>query len=126
MKLKLAVVTLWAEDVQKMTDFYQNILGLPLITMHHGRPHFDFGGGYLTVLQGKPYKIQESMESRFPILAFAVEDVHKFIHQLEKHNIEMPWGVETDSDSSWVMFYDPAGNLIEVARMDLKNHNANG
>jgi catechol-2,3-dioxygenase len=125
MELKLAVVTLWAEDVQKMTDFYQNILGLPLIAIHDGRPHFDFGGGYLIVLTGKPYKLQEAMQSRFPILAFAVENLPEFIHQLEKYNIEMPWGVETDSDSSWVMFHDPGGNLIEVAKMETKNHDAN-
>ena len=122
MKLKLAVVTLWAEDVQKMTDFYQKVLGLPLITIDRGRPHLDFGGGYLAVLHGKPHKVQESMESRFPVIAFAVEDLHQFIQQLENHNIELPWGVEEDKDSRWIMFYDPGGNLIEVAMFGIGRH----
>lgn len=122
MKLKLAVVALWAVDVGKMTDFYQNVLGLPLVTIDRGRPHFDFGGGYLTVLPGKPYKVQDPARARFPVIAFAVDDLHEIIHQLKSHDVEMPWGVEEDSDSRWVMFYDPGGNLIEVAMIGVTKH----
>lgn len=122
MNLRLAVVSLWAEDVQKMTDFYQNVLGLPLATIDRGRPHFDFGGGYLTILPGQPYKAQDSMQSRFPVIAFAVDDLHETIHQLKSHDVEMPWGVEEDNDSRWIMFYDPGGNLLEIAVMGIKKH----
>jgi catechol 2,3-dioxygenase-like lactoylglutathione lyase family enzyme len=122
MNLRLAVVSLWAEDVQKMTDFYQNVLGLPLATIDRGRPHFDFGGGYLTILPGQPYKAQDSLQSRFPVIAFAVDDLHETIRQLKSHDVEMPWGVEEDNDSRWIMFYDPGGNLLEVAVMGIKKH----
>lgn len=122
MKLKLAVVTLWGEDVQKMSDFYQNVLGLPLVTIDRGRPHFDYGGGYLTILPGPPHKIQDSVQSRFPVIAFAVDDLHEVIRQLKSHNVEMPWGMEEGSDSRWVMFYDPGGNVIEIAMMGVNKH----
>jgi catechol 2,3-dioxygenase-like lactoylglutathione lyase family enzyme len=122
MKLKLAVVTLWAEDVQKMSDFYQNVLGLPLATIDRRRPHFDFGGGYLTILPGQPHKATDSKQSRFPVLAFAVDDLHPVIHQLKAYGVDMPWGVEEDSDSRWVMFSDPGGNLIEVAMLEANKH----
>ena len=122
MKLKLAVVTLWGEDIQRMSDFYQNVLGLPLAMVDRGRPHFDLGGGYLALLPGQPHRPQNSNQSRFPVIAFAVEDLHEVIFQLKSHNVEMPWGVEEDSDSRWVMFYDPGGNLIEVAMMGIKKH----
>jgi catechol 2,3-dioxygenase-like lactoylglutathione lyase family enzyme len=122
MKLKLAVVTLWGEDIQRMSDFYQNVLGLPLAMVDHGRPHFDLGGGYLAILPGQPHSLQDSHQSRFPVVAFAVEDLHEVIFQLKSHNVEMPWGIEEDSDSRWVMFYDPGGNLIEVAMMGIKKH----
>jgi catechol 2,3-dioxygenase-like lactoylglutathione lyase family enzyme len=122
MNPKLTVVTLWAEDVQQTTDFYQDVLGLPLLTMDRGRPHFDFGGGFLIILPGQPYRREDSMESRFPVIAFAVEDLHNAIHHLKAHGVEMPWGVEQDSDSRWVMFYDPGGNLIEVAMFGNTNH----
>ena len=124
MKLKIAVVTLWAEDLQKMTHFYQNVLGLPLVTVDRGRPHFDFGGGYLAILPGQPHKAQDSNPSRFPVIAFAVDDLHEMIHHLQSHDVELPWGVEEDSDSRWVMFYDPGGNLIEVAMIELKTHHS--
>lgn len=117
MKLRLAVVTLWAEELQKMSDFYQKVLGLPLVAVDRGRPHFDFGGGYLVLLEGKPHPATDSTPSRFPVIAFAVDDLQAMIHQLTSHNIELPWGVEEDSDSTWVMFHDPGGNLIEVALM---------
>lgn len=122
MKLKLAVVTLWAEDVQKMSDFYQNVLGLPLVTIDRGRPHFDFGGGYLTILSGQPHKVENSLPSRFPVVAFAVDDLQEVIHQLKSHGVEMPRGIEADSDSRWVMFYDPGGNLVEIAMMGFKKY----
>jgi catechol 2,3-dioxygenase-like lactoylglutathione lyase family enzyme len=122
MKLKLAVVTLWAEDVDRMKHFYQNVLGLPLLMVDRGRPHFDFGGGYLTILQGQPHTAQASKPSRFPVIAFAVDDLHEVVQRLKSHAVDLPWGVEADDDSRWVMFYDPGGNLIEVAMMGANNH----
>jgi hypothetical protein len=35
------------------------------------------------------------------------------IAKLSAHQVELPWGIEQDAGSRWVMFYDPAGNLIE-------------
>ena len=122
--MKLAVVTLWAEDVNRTADFYREVLGLPLLTVDRGRPHFDFGGGYLVILQGKPSKVEDSVPSRFPVLAFAVHNLEGVIHSLQSHGVEMPWGIEEDSDSRWVMFYDPAGNLIEVAMFGVNKHHS--
>jgi catechol 2,3-dioxygenase-like lactoylglutathione lyase family enzyme len=122
MKLKVAVVTLWAEDVDRTADFYRHVLGLPLLTIDRGRPHFDFGGGYLVILPGKPHSLENSTQSRFPVLAFAVHNLDEIIHQLASHGVEMPWGVEEDSDSRWVMFHDPGGNLLEVAMMGINKH----
>ena len=122
MKLKLAVVTLWAEDVSRTADFYRNVLGLPLLTIDRGRPHFDFGGGYLVILSGQPRKVEDSRQSRFPVLAFGVDNLDEVIRHLESQGVEMPWGVEEDSDSRWVMFNDPGGNLLEVAKFGVNKH----
>ena len=122
MKLKLAVVTLWAEDVNRTADFYRNVLGLPLLTIDRGRPHFDLGGAYLVILPGQPHKLEDSTRSRFPVLAFAVDDLDAGIHQLESQGVEMPWGVEEDSNSRWVMFNDPGGNLLEIAKFGVNKH----
>lgn len=122
MILKLTVITLWAEDTEQMIDFYQNVLRLPLLTVDRGRPHFDFGGGYLIILPGQPYRQQDSMQSRFPVIAFATENLEEVVRHLKLHKVEMPWGVEEDNHSRWIMFYDPGGNLIEVAMFGIKKH----
>jgi catechol 2,3-dioxygenase-like lactoylglutathione lyase family enzyme len=116
MKLKLAVVTLWAKDVQRTADFYRDVLTLPLLMMDRGRPHFDLGGAYLVILRGQPHQFEDSMEARFPVLAFAVHDLEAAVHDLKAKNVEMPWGIEEDNDSRWVMFHDPGGNLLEIAQ----------
>jgi hypothetical protein len=38
------------------------------------------------------------------------------IDRLRLHHVDLPWGIEEDADSRWVMCYDPAGNLIELAQ----------
>jgi catechol 2,3-dioxygenase-like lactoylglutathione lyase family enzyme len=116
MNLKLAVVTLWAEDVNRTADFYRDVLGLPLLMIDRGRPHFDLGGAYLVILPGRPYKLEDPGQTRFPVLAFAVDDLDAVVHQLKSQGLEMPWGVEEDRDSHWVMFNDPGGNLLEIAQ----------
>jgi len=116
MKLKLAVVTLWAEDVHRTADFYRDVLGLPLLMMDRGRPHFDLGGAYLVILPGRPDKPEDYKRTRFPVLAFAVDNLETMVHQLKSQGVEMPWGVEEDSDSRWVMFNDPGRNLLEIAQ----------
>jgi hypothetical protein len=45
------------------------------------------------------------------------------VHQLKSQGVEMPWGIEEDSDSRWVMFNDPGGNLLEIAQF---GHNHRG
>jgi catechol 2,3-dioxygenase-like lactoylglutathione lyase family enzyme len=110
---KLFVVTLWAEAVAQTAHFYRDVIGLPLV-LHHDRPHFDLGGIFLTILKGK--STQESIR-RFPCVAFSVDNLDTAIQRLESHHVELPFGVEEDEETRWVMFYDPGGNLIELAEI---------
>jgi catechol 2,3-dioxygenase-like lactoylglutathione lyase family enzyme len=112
---RLAVVSLWAEDVPATADFSRDVLGLRLLPHHAGtRPHFDLGGTFLTILKGKPAPAQEAQPPRFPLMAFEVADLGAAVDRLKAHGVEVPWGIETDAGSRWAMFHDPAGNLVEV------------
>ena len=111
MNPRLAVVSLWAEDVPTTAHFYRDVIGLRLLPHHGDRPHFDLGGTYLTILKGTP----NPAPTRFPIVAFAVDDLDAAIERLRAHRVELRWGIEEDADSRWVMLHDPAGNLIELA-----------
>ena len=116
MSIRLAVISLWAEDVPQTAHFYRDVIGLPLLPHHGERPHFDLGGSYLVILGGKPMPPQDPVPERFPVLAFAVDDLEEWVEKLRAHNVGLPWGTEKDADSRWIMFYDPAGNLIELAQ----------
>jgi predicted enzyme related to lactoylglutathione lyase len=48
------------------------------------------------------------------LYAFKVQDLDAAVERLVAHNIELPWGIEGSGSSRWVMFHDPAGNLIEL------------
>jgi catechol 2,3-dioxygenase-like lactoylglutathione lyase family enzyme len=113
---KLAVISLWAEDVVAAAHFYRDVIGLKLLMHEQHRPHFDLGGVYLVILKGRPLPPLEPVPARFPIAAFAVDDLDAAIDRLRTHYVDRPWGVEEDAASRWVMFHDPAGNLIELAQ----------
>ncbi len=118
MNPRLAVVSLWAEDVPAATRFYRDVIGLRLLFHHDRRPHFDLSGAYLTILSGRPQYPHNPVPERFPILAFAVDHLDSAVERLQQHGVELPWGVEHDGRSRWVMFSDPAGNLIELVEFN--------
>ena len=120
---RLAVVSLWADDPGAATHFYRDILGLRLMihdTHHSGRPHFDVGGTYLTILKGRPVSAQDAEPPHFPLVAFEVENLDLFVERLQAHHVELPWGVEEGTESCWIKLRDPAGNLIEI--LQFKEH----
>ena len=115
MNPQVSVVSLWAEDVPAAVHFYRDVIGLRLLPHHQtGQPHFDVDGTYLTVLQGQPRPPRNPTPAHFPLIAFAVEDLDSAVDRLRAHHVELPWGIDEDPRSRWVMFYDPAGNLIEL------------
>lgn len=116
MPTRIAVISLWAEDVPKTAHFYRDVIGLPLLPFHADRPHFDLGGSILVILKGRPSPPLDSVPERFPLVAFAVDNLDAALQQLDQHGVELPWGVEADAHSRWAMFYDPAGNLIEIVQ----------
>ncbi len=115
---KLAVISLWADDVATCAHFYRDVIGLPLIDHHSDRPHFDLNGVYLVILQGRPLPPIDPVPARFPIVAFAVDNLDAAVDRLRAHHVELPWGIEEDAGSRWVMLRDPAGNLIELAQFN--------
>ncbi len=114
MDIHIAVISLWAEDVSAAIHFYRDVVGLPFQAISSGgHPHFDLGGTYLTILRGRP-AVPPDPETRFPVVAFATPDLNAALKKLHSLAVDMPWGVETNATGRWVMFQDPAGNLIEL------------
>ena len=115
----LAVVTLWAEDVPTTAHFYRDVIGLDLMPHHGQRPAFDLGTGtHLVILRGQPVAAKDPELPLFPLVAFAIEDLDRAVDTLEAHGVELLSGIQTGQDTRWVVFRDPAGNLIELAQFD--------
>lgn len=114
MNYKVAVVTLWAEDVPKAVHFYRDLVGLPLANLHGGMPHFVLGESILVIAQGKLQAPQNSAPENFPLIGFSVPDFEQTVKRLRQHQVEMPEGIIQGEDARWVLFHDPAGNLIEL------------
>lgn len=114
MSVRLAVISLWSENVPETAHFYRDVIGLPLQPLHGHSPHFDLGGCYLVILSGTPSPAKNSTPERFPIFALSVDDLDEAVESLRTYQVELPWGIEQDANSRWAMFYDPGGNLIEL------------
>jgi predicted enzyme related to lactoylglutathione lyase len=116
MTVKFAVIAVRADDVAEAAHFYRNVLELDLLAHHDERPHFDVDGVYLTILQRGAAPAQSADSPRFPLFALAVNDLDERVARLERHGVAMPWGMEANEGSRWVMLRDPAGNLIELVQ----------
>ena len=114
MTTKIAVVSIWAEDVPATVHFYRDVIGLELLPHHGAPPAFDVDGTYLVILKGRPLPPENPEPARFPQVAFGVENLEAAIDRLRAHCVEPLWGIEEDETSRWIVFHDPAGNLMEL------------
>jgi catechol 2,3-dioxygenase-like lactoylglutathione lyase family enzyme len=118
MDTHLAVISLWAEVVPTAAHFYRDVIGLKLLPHHAGdRIHFDLDGCVLAIIPGRPV-LRPDPEPRFPVVAFSVSDLETAIENLRLHEVALPWGGETNDSGRWVMFHDPAGNLVELVKFN--------
>jgi catechol 2,3-dioxygenase-like lactoylglutathione lyase family enzyme len=118
MSTKFAVVSVWAEDIAAAVRFYREVLGLELASHHGSRPHFRVNGVYLTVLKGTSVSTQNAEPDHFPLFALSVDNLDEMVKRLEGHHIALPWGVVSSANERWVLFHDPAGNVIELIQFN--------
>jgi catechol 2,3-dioxygenase-like lactoylglutathione lyase family enzyme len=114
---RVAVVNLWAPDVETAVHFYGDVLGLRPLPGHDNPPHFIIQGVMLAIVRGDPQPALNPNPERFPLIAFAVDDLDAMVSRLEEAAVKLPWGVEGTAETPWIMLYDPAGNLIEIAQL---------
>jgi catechol 2,3-dioxygenase-like lactoylglutathione lyase family enzyme len=113
---RVVVTTLWAQDVPAAVHFYRDGLGLQPVPHHGAYPSFELEGSYLVILQGQPRPAENAKPARFPLFALAVDDLDRAVEHLRAHGVALPWGIEGHEPGRYVMFHDPAGNLIELVQ----------
>jgi catechol 2,3-dioxygenase-like lactoylglutathione lyase family enzyme len=110
-----AILCLRLPDVEAGRRFYREVLDLTELPASF--PHFDLGGVFLVLRQGAAPPPPDEPDP-FPQLAFIVPDLAVNLERLQEHKVDLPWGVEDNGRDRWVRFYDPAGNLLELAQFN--------
>ena len=114
---RFGAVTLWVEDFASVLHFYQDILGLDLISHHGDVPQMQVGDGILVLVKGKLPPAMNAFPTDFPLIAFEVNELNKIADTLIAENVELLSGIEERRDSRWIKVRDPAGNLIELVEI---------
>jgi catechol 2,3-dioxygenase-like lactoylglutathione lyase family enzyme len=114
---RLAIVGIPADDLPAALHFYLDIIGLPLLPHHDERPAFDLGHDtYLVLVKSQHPLVFAPEEPIFPALTFEVKDLDQAVDHLEAHGVKLLSGIKTSSQTRWILFHDPAGNLVEFAQ----------
>ena len=134
MKLKLHHINLCTENVERMDDFYRDILGLeeekdglPVLEKKKG-----YAGDVAFVSDGaiQMHLAQKDVGAGFrtgqivnPVerghIAYRTDDLAAFKAHLETQGIPYSdWGEKAVAGWYQIFFYDPDGNIIEVHQVD--------
>ena len=134
MKLTLHHINLSTENVDKMDEFYQNIIGLS--DKVEGLPKLEkkkgYAGDVAFVSDGaiQMHLAQKDIHAGFraqqyvnPVsrghIAFRTDDIEAFKAHLKQHGIPFAdWGNQAVAGWHQIFFYDPDGNVIEVHQAD--------
>ena len=77
----------------------------------------DTDGSFIVIMEGQ-LEPPRNPKQRWPMFALAVSSLDQTVEALREAGVELPWGIEEfgapEPSSRYVMFHDPAGNLIEV------------
>jgi catechol-2,3-dioxygenase len=114
---RFAAVALWVEDFTSVLHFYQDILGLDLISHHGDVPQLKVGNGILVLVKGKLPPAIDAFPAEFPLITFEVNDLNKMADTLMAENVELKSGIEERRGSRWIRVSDPAGNMIELVEI---------
>ena len=133
MKLEFHHINFVADDVDRMHDFYTNVLGLENIPeQHFPRTNADAETGYAGKIrfatEGKMqmHLAERAFDTAFrngqvinPVerghIAFRTDDLAGFLKLLDRHGIPYSdYGTAFAKEWHQVFFHDPEGNVIEV------------
>lgn len=106
------------QDAARAKDFYQNVLGLRLISDEEYALVFALGSITLRIQKAGPFKPQQ-----FTTLGWVVPDIRATIRELKKKGVEplrydyMPaddYGVWNAGPAEIAWFKDPDGNVLSL------------
>ncbi|MBM3941722.1 MAG: hypothetical protein FJ316_02120 [SAR202 cluster bacterium] len=113
----LVGVTLWTSNLDKMVDFYQRVLRLP-VHSHHG--HFvAFQLGELRLNVGLHSRVSGEAADPYRIMPhLGVDEIHSECLRLRQEGVEFIRPPEQEHWGGWVAtFKDPDGNIVQLLQL---------
>lgn len=107
LSLKLARIVLFTNQMEAMTTFYRDVLGLKLVTDERGWKELDAGGVRIGLHSGPP-----SPGKKGPKIAFVVKDVEAARAELTARGAKM--GKTSEGPVQLCNGKDPDGNPIQL------------
>jgi len=107
-KLAMARVILFTNQMDKMTAFYRDVLGLPQVTDEKGWREFDAGGARLALHSGPP-----SPGRKGPKIVFLAKDVAKMRATLIQRGAK--FGKVSEGEFQLCNGKDPDGNPVQLS-----------
>jgi catechol 2,3-dioxygenase-like lactoylglutathione lyase family enzyme len=108
MTMKMARVILFTNQMEKMTAYYRDILGLKQVTDDKGWREFDAGGVTIALHSGPP-----SPGRKGPKIAFRAKDVTGLRAVLVKRGAK--FGKVSDGEFQLCNGKDPDGNPVQLS-----------
>jgi catechol 2,3-dioxygenase-like lactoylglutathione lyase family enzyme len=113
---RIVVLTIWAEDIPAAVHFYRDVLELAELPDHGSHPTLKLNGSFLIILKGTPRPATDADPAQFPLFALAVDDLDQAVARLRAHDIALLSDIKQNGALRWIVFNDPAGNLIELVQ----------
>jgi len=107
-------VIIWTDDLNRLKDFYCNVLGL---NPHSVRPNFiSFKWGEVRLGLGAHQEVVGQTKDPYRVTVnFHVDDIHSVHQSLVKRRVEFIRPPEKEHWGGWVAtLLDPDGNLLQI------------
>ena len=99
-------------SLQSTSQFFSDVLGLPLVHEGKGLAQFELPSGQIFELFDRSSRFYDLHTC--PVLAFQVEDVRAARKELESRGVEFVTAIEGDDSEAWTYFRGPDGYLYEL------------
>ena len=110
-------ITFWTSDLERMFQFYNDVLQLPFHSRHEGFITFELGDVRFNI--GLHHLVQGLSEDPFRFMPhLGVDDIQAEAERLQTHGVEFIRQPEQESWGGWVAtFQDPDGNILQLLQL---------
>jgi predicted enzyme related to lactoylglutathione lyase len=110
-------VTFWTGELDRMFDFYNDVLQLPLHSKHEDFIAFELGGVRFNIGRHRDVSGQSKDPFRF-MPHLGVDDIYAEAKRLSEAGVEFIRQPEQESWGGWVAtFKDPDGNVLQLLQL---------